>query len=113
MRGMGSVSSSLHELDLVALDQRVREQLVAQARSSSARARRRPRLELEVEHAADPRLVDREAEVPQRALHRLALRVEDPGLRPDEHGRLHASTTPGSARYASKAIPVSRSNAST
>jgi len=48
--------------------------------------------------AADASVVDRKAELPQRALHGLALRVEDPGLRPDEDRRLHPSTTSGSAR---------------
>ena len=55
-------------------------------------------LELEVDHAPDARLLDRKTEVSQRALHGLALRVEDPRLRPDEHGRPHVSTTSGSAR---------------
>ena len=40
----------------------------------------------------------REAEMVERALDRLALRVEDARLRPDEHGRPHPSTTSGSAR---------------
>ena len=49
----------------------------------------------------DPRFVDLEAEVPERVLDRLALWVEDPGLRPDEHGRLHTRTVVGSAAYSS------------
>ena len=55
-------------------------------------------LQLEVDHAADASLVDGEAELAQRALHGLALGVEDPGLGPNEDRRLHASTTSGSAR---------------
>ena len=43
----------------------------------------------------------------------LALRIEDPGLRAHEHGRPHRSTTSGSATYAPKSSPVSRSKAST
>ena len=38
------------------------------------------------------RVVHGEAEVPEAALDRLPLRVEDARLRPDEHGRLHPST---------------------
>ena len=34
----------------------------------------------------------------------LTLRIEDPRLRPDEHRRLHPSTTSGSATYASNEI---------
>ena len=55
---------------------------------------------------------DREAERDEGPSHRFALRVEDARLGPHEHGRPH-STSSGSARYASNAIPVSRSNAST
>ena len=55
-------------------------------------------IDLEIDHATDARLRDLEPEVAQRALDRLALRVEDAGLRPDEDGRPHRSTTSGSAR---------------
>ena len=55
------------------------------------------RLELEVDHPPDARASDVEAELPQGVPDRLALRVEDAVLRPDEHGRLHR-TTSGSAR---------------
>ena len=55
-------------------------------------------VDLEVDEPADARASDREAELAQRPLHRLALRVEDPLLRPDEHGHPHRSTTCGSAR---------------
>jgi len=52
---------------------------------------------LKVDNATDACAHDREAELLQRRLHGLALRVEDPGLRPHEHGRSH-STTLGSSR---------------
>ena len=54
-------------------------------------------LDVEVDHASDASLADREPELPQRALDRLSLGVEDPRLRPDEHGRPHRRTTSGSA----------------
>ena len=47
---------------------------------------------------ADARFGDGEAEVPQAALDCLALWIEDPRLRPHQHGRLHPSTTSGRAR---------------
>ena len=56
---------------------------------------------------------DREAELAQRRLDGLSLWVEDPVLRSNQNGGLHRKTAPGSARYSSKPIPVSRSNAST
>ena len=62
---------------------------------------------------SDARLADVESEVAERVLDRLPLRIEDAGLGPDEHGRLHAIAPLGSARYASNEIPVRRSNAST
>ena len=55
------------------------------------------RLDVEVDHASDASLADREAELAQRALDRLSLRVEDPCLRPDEDGGPHRRTTSGSA----------------
>ena len=49
------------------------------------------RVELQLDQPADMRTPNRrEAEVAEAALHRLALRVEDAGLRPDEHRGLHA-----------------------
>ena len=54
--------------------------------------------ELDVDEPADPCVADLEPEVEERALDRLTLRIEDPGLRPDEHRRPHASTTLESAR---------------
>src|SRR3954451_10210401 len=103
----------LRELDVEALDQRVCEQLLAHALDLCAGRDGVARVQLEVDEPPHARLPDREAEVPQRRLDGLALRVEDPGLRPHEHRRPHRSTTPGSATYASNSIPVSRSNAST
>ena len=84
------------ELDLVALDQRVREQLLAHPLDLRARLGRVVGVDLELDEPADAGLADGEAEVPQAALDRLTLRVEDARLRPDEHGRLHPSTTSGS-----------------
>ena len=63
-------------------------------RASSARSG----LDVEVDHAPDACLADREPELAQRALDRLSLGVEDPRLRPDEDGRPHRRTTSGSAR---------------
>ena len=54
-------------------------------------------LDLEVDHPPDPRAVDAEAEMLQRVLHGLALRIEDSRLGPDEDGRLHCSTVVGAA----------------
>ena len=56
------------------------------------------RVDLEIDEPADARASDREAELAQRPLHRLTLRIEDPLLRPDEDGHPHRSTTCGSAR---------------
>ena len=82
-------------------------------RSTSARAwSGSRRLDLEVEDTPDSRFVDLEAEVPERILDRLALRVENPGLRPDEHRRLHTRTFVGSAAYSSNDMRVICSNAS-
>ena len=78
----------------------------------AARLGRVVRLELDVDEPPDARVRDREAELAERLLDRLALRVEDALLRADEHGRLH-STTFGSSRYAENGMPVRRSNAST
>ena len=54
--------------------------------------------ELELDELADACLGDVEAELAQRALDSLALRIEDARLRPDQHGCSHLSTTSGSAR---------------
>src|SRR5207247_9250371 len=79
--------------DLVGLDQRVGEELLAHALELGAGALGIPVLELEVDDAADARLADRKAKLSQRALHRFTLGVEHARLRPDKHGRSHASTT--------------------
>ena len=105
-RGCGLRHAARLQLDLVALDQRVGEQLLAHALDLGARLGGVVRLDLEVDDASDAHLVHGEAEVAQRALDRLTLRVEDPRLGPDEHGRLHPSTTSGRATYSSNAIPV-------
>src|SRR6185437_5455099 len=69
-------------------------------------------LELEVDDLADTRGRDGEAEMLERALDGLALRVEDALLRAHQDGRSHPSTTAGRSRYASNGIVVSCSNAS-
>ena len=67
------------QLDLVGLDQRVREQLLAELGEPLGA------LGLKLDHAADPDVLDAlEAERRQRPLDRLALRVEDALLRPDQ-----------------------------
>ena len=70
------------DLDLEVLDQRVGEQLLAELREPLGVLR------LELDHAADPHVLDAlEAERRQRPLDRLALRVEDPLLGPDQDPR--------------------------
>ena len=69
--------------DLVVLDQRVGEQLLAELRQPLRV------LGLELDHAADPDVLDPlEAERRQRPLDRLALGVEDALLGPDQDPRL-------------------------
>ena len=53
--------------------------------------------ELDVDDASDRDLADVEAQLAQRGLRRLPLRVEDAGLRPDDRTKDH-KTTSGSAR---------------
>src|SRR3954471_18499529 len=110
MRGCG-LATRVH-LDLEGLHQRVREQLLAHLLDLRARRRLVGRVDLEVDQLADTCPRDAEAEMLERALDRLALRVEDAVLRPDEDGRLHASTAFGSSTYFSNGIFVSSSNAS-
>ena len=54
--------------------------------------------ELEIDDAPHAGARDVESELAKRALDRIALRVEDPLLRPDKNGRFHR-TTSGRARY--------------
>src|SRR5438445_11787220 len=89
------------ERDLVRLDERVREQLLAHPLDLGAHGGGIARLDLEVDDAADARVPHREAEVPERRLDRLSLRVEDALLRPDQNRCLHRSTASGSSRYSS------------
>ena len=49
-------------------------------------------VELDVDEPADARVGDREAELAQRLLYRLPLRIEDALLGTDQHGRLHRTT---------------------
>src|SRR5207247_1713525 len=101
------------QLDLVALDQRVREELLAHPLELGLRLGGVVRLELQLDEAADPRLADRESEVPKRALYSLTLRIEDARLGADEHGSSHRSTISGRPMYAENGVSVSCSNAST
>src|SRR5262245_8408153 len=101
------------DLDLERLHQRVCEQLLAHALDLSAGLLGVACVDLQVDDLADACLRDREAEMSERGLDRLALRIEDALLRPDEHGCSHPSTTLGSSTYVSNGIVVRRSNAST
>src|SRR3954453_6201654 len=101
------------DLDLVRLHQRVHEQLLAHFLDLRLRRRRVGGVDLEVDHLADARVRDAEAEMAQRVLDRRALRVEDALLRPHEDPCLHPSTTFGFSRYVGNGIFVSSSNAST
>src|SRR5262245_54333798 len=68
-RGRAPVGSrGLPQLDLIALDQRVREKLLAHPLDLRARLGGVVGLELEVDHAPHAHSVDGEAEMTQRAL---------------------------------------------
>src|SRR5439155_18386311 len=95
--GYRSRSRRVSKGDLVALDQRVRQELLAHALELGTGGVRIRGVDLQIDEPADARLGDREAEVLERALDGFALRIEDPGLRPDQDGRLHRRTTSGSA----------------
>ena len=99
-------------MHLVALDQRVREQLRAHLVELFPCFMGILGSELDVDEAADARGRDLEAEMSKRCFDGLPLRIEDARLWPNEDGCPHASTTLGLATYASKEISVSRSNAS-
>src|ERR1700759_2722470 len=94
IRGCGLAN----DLDLVALDQRVREQSLAHLLDLRLRRCLVGGLDLEVDHLADARVLHLEPEVAERRADRLALRVEDPGLRPNQDGRPPPSTTVGSSK---------------
>src|ERR1700712_2373191 len=92
--------------DLVILDQRVREQLLAHRRELAGV------LDVELDEAADVDVGDAlEAQRRQRPLDGHALRVEDPGLRPHEDARVHRHGATR-ASQASKDWPVIFSYAS-
>jgi hypothetical protein len=75
----GAAGSAINLFYLEVLDQRVGEQLLAELGQPL-----RP-VGLQLDHAADPDVLDPiEAERRQRPLDRLALRVEDPLLGPDQ-----------------------------
>src|SRR5437763_4378833 len=103
---LGSRPSRSRGQDLVVLDQRVREQLLAHLRQPSRV------VDVELDQAPDVHVRHAlEAQRRQRPLDRLTLRVEDPGLRPHEnavarHGAVRSS-------HASNDSPVISSYAST
>ena len=71
------------------------------------------RSELDVDDAPDPDATHVETELRSEPSNRLALRIEDPLLRPHEDGRFKRARLFGSARYSSNEMEVSRSKAST
>src|SRR6185436_11847865 len=111
---------ALEGLDVVGLDQRVRQELRRQALDGRPGCPVVDRLDRQLDPAADADLAHAlDAEVAQAALHGPPLRIENPRLRPDvdrvadlHERQLHAPTT-SSSRYLAKLAPVIRSNAST
>ena len=86
----------IRPLYLVVLDQRVREQLLAHRRQL------RRILHVELDEPPDVDVAHAvEAERGQRALDRLALRVQDPRLRPDQDPRPHAAVRSSQAENGS------------
>src|SRR5207244_1084701 len=85
------------QLDLVGLDQGIREQLFAHALEIRAHLLPVVVAKLEIDDAADTCGLNGEAELLQRSLDGLSLRVEDPRLGADEHGCPHPSTDSGSS----------------
>src|SRR5262249_60440136 len=90
--------ASAAQLDLVALDQRVRKERLAHPSDELAHLVGVGGLDLELYDTPDTRVRDRKAELAQGVSDRLALRVQDSFLGSDEHRGLHRSTTSGSAR---------------
>jgi hypothetical protein len=86
------------QLDLVTLDQRVREELLAHPFDLGLGRDGVLRLDFEFDDPPDPRFADREAELTERGFDRLALGIQDPLLRGDQYPRFHRNTTSGSAR---------------
>src|SRR4051812_19769093 len=92
-------------LDLVVLDQGVGEELLAELAEPLGV------LGLQLDHPSDVDVLDPlEAERRQRPLDRLALRVEDALLGPDQHARLHRANltinTAGPPRRLSRFAPI-------
>src|SRR3970282_1600415 len=92
-RGTGGcwsgANSFVLQLDLEALDERVREQLGAHTLDLGSSLLGSVRGALHVQHAPDAHPAAVEAELAQRPLRRLALRIEDALLRPDDDGGPH------------------------
>src|SRR6476661_8011915 len=115
---MTPILGLLGNLDLVRLDERIREQLLTHLLDGRLRIRRVGRVDVEVDDLADACVVYRETEMAERRPDRLALRIEDPRLRPHENRGSHPSPGPsttvdGSPTYEANGIVVRRSNAST
>ena len=84
--------------DLVVLDQRVRQQLLAHRRQLPGI------LDVELDEPPDVHVAHAvEPERRQRPLDRLALRVQDPRLRPDQDPRPHARVRSSQAANGSPA----------
>ncbi len=105
----------IDELDLIVLDQRVREQLLAHRLELGGI------LHVQLHEPADVDVLDAaETERGERALHGDALRVEDARLRADQHACPHAESPVPAAEVAPELSsqawngwPVMRSYAST
>src|SRR5260221_5835144 len=72
------------DLDLVRLHQRIREQLLAHLLDLRTRFGWIGRIDLEIDHLADSRGADREAEMLEGRFDGIALRIENALLRADE-----------------------------
>src|SRR3977135_1414411 len=85
---------SVHDLDAIILDHRVGEQLLGRLLEGGFGAALVRGRDLDVEHLAMPHAGDADdAERLERALDRLALRIEDAGLEGDGDARFHGCLT--------------------
>src|SRR5262249_3977245 len=92
-----AVRRPVRQLDLVALDQRVRKELLAHPLELGAGVALIGSGDLALDDATDAGAGHREAEVLERALDGLALRIEDAVLRANENRGFHPRTTSGLA----------------